>query len=207
MKNPFRRTDKEKTTMENDTVKNEQNATDHLEPTAEQDLGTDNADSPTAVAEDAGTMQAAELDILRTEHQALHEKHLRLFAEFDNFRKRTAKEKLELLQMAGAETLKNILPVMDDMERAMANNATIEDPNAIRQGLELIHQKFVNLMGAQGIQVMKAKGEVFDPEIHEAITKAPAPSPDLKGKVLDVVENGYTLNDKVIRYAKVVVGE
>ena len=130
-----------------------------------------------------------------------------MFAEFDNFRKRTAKEKLELLQIAGAETLKNILPVMDDMERAMANNATIEDPKAIRQGLELMHQKFGNLMGAQGIQVMKAKGEVFDPEIHEAITKAPAPSPDLKGKVLDVVENGYTLNDKVIRYAKVVVGE
>lgn len=207
MKNPFRRTEKEKMTMENDTVKNDPNATEQMEQNADQALGTDNPDTTTATAEDDGTRQAAELDILRTEHQALHEKHLRLFAEFDNFRKRTAKEKLELLQMAGAETLKNILPVLDDMERAMANNASTEDPKAIRQGFELIHQKFVNLMAAQGIQVMKAKGEVFDPEVHEAITKAPAPTPDLKGKVLDVVENGYTLNDKVIRYAKVVVGE
>lgn len=207
MKNPFRRTEKEKMTMENDTVKNDPNATEQMEQNADQARGTDNPDTTTATAEDDGTRQAAELDILRTEHQALHEKHLRLFAEFDNFRKRTAKEKLELLQMAGAETLKNILPVLDDMERAMANNASTEDPKAIRQGFELIHQKFVNLMAAQGIQVMKAKGEVFDPEVHEAITKAPAPTPDLKGKVLDVVENGYTLNDKVIRYAKVVVGE
>ncbi|MEZ4738959.1 MAG: nucleotide exchange factor GrpE [Flavobacteriales bacterium] len=207
MKNPFRRTEKEKMTMENDTVKNDPNATEQMEQNADQARGTDNPDTTTATAEDDDTRQAAELDILRTEHQALHEKHLRLFAEFDNFRKRTAKEKLELLQMAGAETLKNILPVLDDMERAMANNASTEDPKAIRQGFELIHQKFVNLMAAQGIQVMKAKGEVFDPEVHEAITKAPAPTPDLKGKVLDVVENGYTLNDKVIRYAKVVVGE
>jgi molecular chaperone GrpE len=207
LKNPFRRTEKEKTTMDNDTVKNDQGRTEPLETPDQQTLDTDSADSPAGSVEGDVTREAAELEILRTEHQALHEKHLRLFAEFDNFRKRTAKEKLELLQMAGAETLKNILPVMDDMERAIVNNATVEDPKAIRQGMELIHQKFINLMAAQGVQVMKAKGEVFDPEVHEAITKAPAPDPTLKGKVLEVVENGYTMNDKVIRFAKVVVGE
>jgi molecular chaperone GrpE len=207
LKNPFRRTEKEKTTMENDTVKNDQGRTEPLETPDQQTLDTDSADSPAGSVEGDVTREAAELEILRTEHQALHEKHLRLFAEFDNFRKRTAKEKLELLQMAGAETLKNILPVMDDMERAIVNNATVEDPKAIRQGMELIHQKFINIMAAQGVQVMKAKGEVFDPEVHEAITKAPAPDPTLKGKVLEVVENGYTMNDKVIRFAKVVVGE
>jgi molecular chaperone GrpE len=207
LKNPFRRTEKEKTTMENETVKNEQGQTEPMEQTIDPSVGTDTTDSPTGAGDPEATREAAELDILRTEHQALHEKHLRLFAEFDNFRKRTAKEKLELLQFAGAETLKNILPVMDDMERAMANNATVEDPNAMRQGMELIHQKFIHILAAQGVQVMKAKGEVFDPEVHEAITKAPAPEPALKGKVLDVVENGYTMNDKVIRFAKVVVGE
>ncbi|MCB0770711.1 MAG: nucleotide exchange factor GrpE [Flavobacteriales bacterium] len=207
LKNPFRRTEKEKTTMEKETMKNEQARTEPLEQTVDPSVGTDNADSPTGAMDQGSTREAAELDILRTEHQALHEKHLRLFAEFDNFRKRTAKEKLELLQLAGAETLKNILPVMDDMERAIANNANVEDPEAIRKGMELIHQKFINLMAAQGMRVMKAKGEVFDPEVHEAITKAPAPEPALKGKVLEVVENGYTMNDKVIRFAKVVVGE
>lgn len=148
-----------------------------------------------------------ELDALRTEHTALHDKFVRLHAEFDNFRKRTARERLELLQTAAGDTLQRILPVLDDMERAIAHNATVDDIEAVKQGFELVHQKFSNILLAQGLKPMHCKGEPFDPEFQEAVTKTPAPTPELKGRVVDVVENGYTLNDKVIRYAKVVVGE
>lgn len=148
-----------------------------------------------------------ELDALNTEHVALHDKFVRLHAEFDNFRKRTAKERMDLLMSAGADTLKSILPILDDMERAIAHNAEVDDIDAVKQGFELIHQKFANILLAHGLKVMNAKGEPFNPDIYEAISKVPAPSPKLKGKVIEVVENGYTLNDKVIRYAKVVVGD
>lgn len=148
-----------------------------------------------------------ELDAQKIEHAALHDKYVRLHAEFDNFRRRTAKERMDLLQTASAEALKSILPVLDDMERAAVNNVNVNDIDAIKQGFDLIQQKFSNILMAQGLKPMKAKGEVFNSELHEAITKAPAPSAALKGKVIDVVENGYTLHDKVIRYAKVVVGE
>lgn len=170
--------------------------TDNLDATEEQ------ADSQSDVTTEA------ELDVLRTELQALHDKHVRLFAEFDNFRKRTAKERMELMQFAGENTLKAILPVVDDVERAVANNEKSEDLQAVKEGLRLIQQKMLHILAGQGIKPMsKAPGEVFDTDLHEAITKAPAPTEAMKGKVLDVVENGYTLHDKVIRYAKVVVGE
>lgn len=196
--------------MQNEPLNDQQGATHATDLPTEEAQATANADTAAGTAspeENATQALRAELDILRTEHTALHDKHVRLFAEFDNFRKRTAKEKLDLLQMAGADTLKTVLPVLDDMERAIANNVLVDDLAAIRQGMELIHQKFSNILLAQGVKVMRAKGEPFDPELHEAITKAPAPTPDLKGKVLEVVENGYLLHDKVIRYAKVVVGE
>ena len=138
----------------------------------------------------------------------MRDRWLRLNADFDNFRKRTAKEKLDMLQFAGENTLKNMLPVLDDMERAIANNANTEDIAVVKQGFHLIHAKLLHILGSQGIKPMdQVMGKDFDTDRHEAITKAPAPSKDLKGKVIDVVENGYTLHDKVIRYAKVVVGE
>lgn len=207
-KNPFRRTVKDKHAMENETVKNETNLHQTPDqPVAEaQEPAT--ADTTSAPERSETEVLKAELDLLRAEHQAVHDKHIRLFAEFDNFRKRTAKERLDLMQFAGENTLKAVLPVLDDMDRAMANNATVEDINAIREGFGLIHQKMVHVLGTQGLKAMPdAKGEAFDTDKHEAITKAPAPTPELKGKVLEVVENGYTLHDKVIRYAKVVVGE
>lgn len=155
------------------------------------------------VAELAGELEAA-----RAEVADLKDKWLRLNAEFDNFRKRTAKEKLEMLQFAGENTVKNILPVLDDMERAIANNAQVEDVAVMREGFHLVYNKLMHILGSQGVRPMAGeKGQPFDTDRHEAITKAPAPTNDLKGKVLDVVENGYTLHDKVIRYAKVVVGE
>ncbi len=209
LKNPFRRGHKPNKPMDTDQtpkaeqenpaadlVQNEASSPDMDDPDAAQ------ADSQSDVA-----MQA-ELDVLRTEHQALHDKHVRLFAEFDNFRKRTAKERLELIQFAGENTLKAILPVVDDFDRAVTNNVNVEDVVAVKQGMELIQQKLLHILAAQGLKPMdNALGAAFDTDLHEAITKAPAPSDDLKGKVIDVVENGYTLHDKVVRYAKVVVGE
>ncbi|MEZ4790560.1 MAG: nucleotide exchange factor GrpE [Flavobacteriales bacterium] len=205
LKNPFRRSVKEHPAMDDKTVKNE--ASEHAAAMNEaQEPAT--ADTPSAGDNSELEVLKAELDLLRAEHQAIHDKHVRLFAEFDNFRKRTAKERLDLLQYAGENTLKAVLPVLDDMDRAIANNAKVDDIEAIREGFNLIHQKMVHALGSQGLKAMPdAKGEPFDTDRHEAITKAPAPTPELKGKVIDVVENGYTLHDKVIRYAKVVVGE
>lgn len=150
----------------------------------------------------------AQLAAAKADAADLKDKWLRLNAEFDNFRKRTAKERLELMQFAGENVLKNMLPVLDDMERAIANNAKTDDIAVVREGFHLIHSKLLHILGSQGVKPMAdAKGQPFDTDRHEAITKAPAPSDDLKGKVIDVVENGYTLHDKVVRYAKVVVGE
>lgn len=206
-KNPFRRSGKDKTSMENEQLNTEQVNDPATGTHTNTETGPATADMAAEVEPSEAEMLKGELNALRTEHSALHDKHVRLFAEFDNFRKRTAKERLDLLQTAGASTLKSILPVLDDMERAVTNNVRVEDVDTVKQGLELIHQKFVNLLMVQGLKVMDAKGATFDPELHEAITKAPAPTPDLIGKVVDVIENGYFLNDKVMRYAKVVVGE
>lgn len=149
----------------------------------------------------------AELDARKVEHEALHDKYVRLHAEFDNFRKRNAKERMDLLMTAGADTIKSFLPVLDDMERAMAHNAQVTDVETVKQGFNLIQHKFFNILSAQGVKAMEAKGQPFNPDLHDAITQMPAPDPALKGKVLEVVETGYLINDKVLRYAKVVVGE
>lgn len=150
----------------------------------------------------------AQLTAARTEAADLKDKWLRLNAEFDNFRKRTAKERIDLIQFAGENALKNLLPVLDDMDRAIANNENTTEIAAVKEGFQLIRGKLVSILGSQGVKAMPdAKGEPFDTDRHEAITKAPAPEPQLKGRVIDVIENGYTLHDKVIRYAKVIVGE
>jgi len=173
------------------------------EAAAEHVVHDAEADGREDVSELMGQLTAA-----KAEAADFKDKWIRMNAEFDNFRKRTAKERLELMQFAGENVLKNLLPVLDDMERAVANNARTEDIHAVREGFTLIQNKLLHILGAQGVKPMQeVKGQPFDTDKHEAITKAPAPSTDLKGKVIDVVENGYTLHDKVIRYAKVVVGE
>ncbi len=136
-----------------------------------------------------------------------NQKFIRLYAEFENFRKRTNKEKVDLISHASAGVLKDLLPVMDDFERAMANNQTVEDPTALKEGFQLIFSKFKGILESKGLKQMEAKGKDFDSEIHEAIANIPAPSKNLKGKVVDDVEKGYILNEKVIRFAKVVVGQ
>ena len=136
-----------------------------------------------------------------------NQKFIRLYAECVNFRKRTNKVNGDLWSDASAGVLKDLLPVMDDFERAMLNNEVVEDPAALKEGFNLIFTKFKGILESKGLKQMLAKGQEFDSEIHEAIANIPAPSKNLKGKVVDDVEKGYILNDKVIRFAKVVVGQ
>lgn len=135
------------------------------------------------------------------------DKYLRLSAEFDNYRKRTMKEKAELIKNGGEKTISAILPILDDLERALQNAAKTEDLDAIRQGIELISQKFHKVLEQEGLQKMEPIGEAFDTDYHEAVALVPAPNEEQKGKVLDCVQTGYKLNDKVIRHAKVVVAQ
>jgi len=135
------------------------------------------------------------------------DKHLRLQAEFDNFRKRTMKEKADLIKSGGESVLINILPIVDDFERALISLKDVPDDDAGKKGTELIYNKFSEFLKQNSIKVIDAINQDFDVDHHEAITKIPAPDEKLKGKVVDVLQKGYMLNDKVIRFAKVVIGE
>lgn len=146
------------------------------------------------------------LEELQAKYNELNDKYLRMYSEFENFRRRTAKERLDLMKSAGEDVFKLMLPIIDDFERARTNMETATDVPSVKEGVELIYTKLVKELGNKGLKPMETKGETFDPEFHEAITQFPAPSDDMKGKVIDEVEKGYFLNDKVIRFAKVVVG-
>lgn len=137
----------------------------------------------------------------------LNEKYIRIHAEFDNYRKRTNKEKVDLISTANAGVLKELLPVLDDFERAIANNENADNIESVKEGFTLIFNKLKHITESKGLKAMEVIGEPFDSEVHEAIANIPAPKKKDKGKVLDAVEKGYYLNDKVIRYAKVVVGQ
>ena len=147
---------------------------------------------------------------LEKAQEALEEqkdKYLRLSAEFDNYRKRTLKEKAELILNGGEKSLGSILPVVDDFERAIKTMETATDVNAVKEGVELIYNKFMAVLAQNGVKVIETKDQPLDTDFHEAIAVIPAPSEAQKGKILDCVQTGYTLNDKVLRHAKVVVGE
>ena len=135
------------------------------------------------------------------------DKYLRLSAEFDNYRKRTMKEKAELILNGAEKTISSILPIVDDFERALKNMETATDVAAVKEGVELIYNKFMSVLGQDGVKVIETKEKPLDTDFHEAIAVIPAPDKSLKGKILDCVQTGYTLNDKVIRHAKDVVGE
>lgn len=143
---------------------------------------------------------------LKAKADEINDKYLRLYSEFDNFRKRTAKEKIELMQTAGEDVFKSILPVLDDFERAIKSNAETTDVKAVNDGVNLIFNKLKSTLTQKGLTEMNAVGEVFDADVHEAITNIPAPSDDMKGKVVEELEKGYSLNGKIIRFAKVVIG-
>lgn len=147
-----------------------------------------------------------EITELKNKVAELNDKYTRLYSEFDNFRKRTAKEKREIMEAGGEDVFKSMLPVIDDFERAIKSNAEATDLKAVNDGVQLIYNKFKTTLNQKGLTEMKAIGEVFNPDVHEAITNIPAPSEDMKGKVVDELEKGYTLNGKIIRFAKVVIG-
>ena len=173
----------------------------------ENQYDSDSIESVDAIEAEGGVQEEQVIPTLEDELKEANDKFLRLYAEFENFRKRTNKEKVDLLSHASAGVLKDILPVMDDFERAINNNEKVEDPTLLKEGFQLIYTKLKGIMEAKGVKAMVTKGEAFDSEVHEAIVNVPAPSDDLKGKIIDDVEKGYYLNDKVIRFAKVVVGQ
>jgi molecular chaperone GrpE len=149
----------------------------------------------------------AEVDKLNQELEDYKDKYLRLSAEFDNYRKRTMKEKAELILNGGEKTITAILPVLDDFERALVTMQKATDVDAVKEGVALIYNKFVQILGQNGVKAIETKEKELDTDFHDAIAIIDAPSEELKGKILDCVETGYMLNDKVIRHAKVVVGK
>ena len=175
----------------------------------EQQEVTNLQDNQSEKAEETAAQDnvADDLAALQQKYEELNDTHLRLRAEFDNYRKRTMREKADLIKMGGESALKNLLPVIDDFERALQNIPTTEEVKALREGVELIYTKFINYLGQQGVKAIEAVGKPFDTEEFEAIATIPAPQPDLKGKVIDCVQTGYVLYDKVLRHARVVVGE
>lgn len=180
---------------------------DNLDPkeTQQEAPAAEQVNEPAAENTDAAKPESRVAE-LEQQVAALNDKYLRLYSEFDNYRRRTVKENLELRKTAAEEIIKKLLPVIDDFDRAIRNNATATDVAAVNEGVQLIAGKIHTMLNQQGLEAMNANGQPFDPEFHEAITEIPAPTPDLKGKVVDEVEKGYLLAGKVIRYAKVVVG-
>jgi molecular chaperone GrpE len=177
---------------ENENGKNE--VSGDLEEGSEN-LASENAESPISVE-----------DKLKAEATEWNNKYLRLYAEFDNFKRRTSKERLELLQIAGKDVISDLLTVLDDFERAQKSIETASDILAVKEGVTLVQHKLKSILNQKGLKEMESIGKEFDADLHEGITSIPAPSPDLKGKVLDELEKGYLLNDKVIRFAKVIIG-
>ena len=159
--------------------------------------------------ESAPEEETAESKLAKSEAEVadLKDRLLRQMAEFDNYRKRTMKEKAEIILNGSAGVVTDILPVIDDLERAISNSAKSEDFNALKEGIELIYNKLMHILEQKGLQKISPKNEPFDTDFHEAIAMIPAPSEELKGKVLDCAIDGYKLNDKVLRHAKVAVGE
>ncbi|MBE6287478.1 MAG: nucleotide exchange factor GrpE [Mediterranea massiliensis] len=135
------------------------------------------------------------------------DKYLRLSAEFDNYRKRTIKEKAELILNGGEKSISSILPIIDDFERALKNMETASDVAAVREGVEIIYHKFMSTLNQNGVKIIETADRPLDTDFHEAVAVIPAPTEELKGKIIECIQTGYTLNDKVIRHAKVVVGE
>lgn len=150
---------------------------------------------------------SAQLEQFKKELDEMKDKYVRLFAEFDNYKKRTLKEKVDLMRTAAQETIVALLPVLDDFDRAKQNAEKEGSTEPFSEGIRLVYNKLANTLRAQGLEPMETNGETFDPEMHEAFTEFPAPTEDLKGKIVDTIEKGYKLGDKIIRHAKVVVGK
>ena len=175
--------------------------TDNQTENSENSEESENAENAED-AEEKDPLEAAQAEIAELKNQLLYKA-----AEFDNYRKRTLKERAELILNGGEKTITAILPVLDDMERAIENGAKTDDPAVLREGMELIYQKFMKALEAQGVSKIETENADFDTDVHEAVAMVPGMGDDKKGKVIDCLQQGYKLNDKVIRHAKVAVGQ
>ena len=193
---------KEKENNEDEELKTQATPNECDEETVGQETSQEN-EAPLTEEEKL----AQELEKANEQIEEQKDKYLRLSAEFDNYRKRTMKEKAELILNGGEKSISSILPIVDDFERALKNMETATDVAAVKEGVELIYNKFMSVLGQNGVKVIETKEQPLDTDYHEAIAVIPAPNEALKGKILDCVQTGYILNDKVIRHAKVVVGE
>lgn len=185
----------------NDKDENIMNPENTSENAAEN---VENTDAPVNETEQAPELSVEEK--LQAEVQQLNDKYLRLYAEFDNYKRRTQKERVELLQTAGKDVIVSLLPVLDDFDRALKAMETAADVAPVKEGILLVSTKLKNTLAQKGLKDVESINQPFNTDFHEAITNIPAPTEDLKGKVIDEVERGYTLNENVIRFAKVVVG-
>ena len=169
---------------------------------AAEEAAADTQEEEKEEAEEKDSLVKAQEEI-----EELKDKWLRSVAEFENYRKRTLKERAELILNGGEKVITAILPILDDMERAIENGAKTDDPEVLREGMTLIHQKFLKILEAQGVSKIESKDADFDTDVHEAVAMVPGMGDDKKGKVIDCLQEGYKLNDKVIRHAKVAVGQ
>lgn len=186
----------------NDELENEVPDLTHMEEDSDQHKKESKKDKSHKKSKTEEQLEKAELDLLE-----LKDRHIRLQAEFDNYRKRTLKERMELLKTANESMLISLLPVVDDFDRAYQTLEVIEEDSHLKDGVKLIYNKFQEFLKQNGVKEIEATNQSFDTDLHEAITKIPAPTDELKGKIVDVVQKGYYLNDKVIRFSKVVIGE
>lgn len=166
----------------------------------------DVVDDPTTEPDEVQTL-TEQLEATQAALEKEKKEYLFLMADFDNYRKRVTKEKAEIIKNGAEKVLAGLLPIVDDFERGLKATKDSDDADAVRQGMELIYNKLIKYLEANGVKAMESTGADFDPELHEAIASIPAPSEDLKGKVIDTTQTGYTINDKVLRHAKVAVGE
>ncbi len=190
--------------VENEVVQTEENT---QEESVKKEEPTEEKEPAAKKKKEKKKKEVSEIDRISQELSEMKDKYLRIFAEFDNYRKRTIKERQDIIKLASRDALNAILPAVDDFDRAIKVAAENENEADIPEGIILVYTKLFKALEQQGIKEMVSTGQDFDPELHEALTKIPAPSEELKGKVIDTIEKGYYLNDKIIRYAKVVVGE
>ncbi len=153
------------------------------------------------------TQEVCKEEVLTIQLNEMNDKYIRLVAEFDNYKRRTLRERMDLLKTAGEDILKDILPLVDDVERAINNIDQSKDIEAVKVGISLIYSKFIEFLKQKGVSAIETTDNEFNLDKHEAVTKIPSPTEEMKGKIVDVIKKGYTLNDKVIRYTQVVIGE
>lgn len=191
----------------NEELIEENNVSEHVNENTNSDVQNEKEQEKQAETEKVQDEQPNQTAELQSQLNEMKDKYLRLSAEFDNYRKRTLKEKADLLKFSSEEVLKDLLPVIDDLDRALKAIETATEISAVKDGLTLIVNKFNDFLKAKGVKEIESIGLEMDTDLHEAITKIPAPDESQKGKIVDVIQKGYLLHDKVMRFSKVVVGE